>query len=92
VSMSEKSVYKVRKEKQIPFEAITDDYRAVKKDIKAKVSALTLQYLNRKGVAKFPFYSYYKEAADRPEDRKSVTERNVIEHINGKFIEHYERI
>lgn len=90
--MSEKSAFKVRKEKQVPFEAITDDYRAVKKDIKTKVSAITLQYLNRKGVAKFPFNSFYKEAAERPEDRKTVTERNVIEHVNQKFIEHYERV
>jgi hypothetical protein len=52
----------------------------------------SLQYLNRKGVCKFPFYTYYKEAAEKQEDRKTDMERKVIEHINQKFIEHFERI
>jgi hypothetical protein len=83
---------KLREKKQVPFEIISEDYRAVKRDIKIKVSTMTLQYLNRKGVCKFPFYSFYKEIPERPEDRINHTEKNVIEHINRKFIEHYERI
>lgn len=85
-------IMKIREKQKIPFEIITDDYKAVKRDIKTKVSPITLRYLNRKGVCKAPFYSMYKEVPERPEDRITVTFKNVIEHVNRKFIDHYERI
>ena len=90
--MSEHSVYKVQKDRHVIIPVIEDDYRAIKKDIKKKMSLLTLKYLHNQGKAKAPYYSIYKMAADRPEDRISVTEKAVIEHINCKFIEHYESI
>lgn len=90
--MSKHSVYKVQKEKQVPIPVIEDDYRAIKKDIKKKMSLLTLKYLHNQGKVKAPYYSIYKMAADRPEDRISVTEKAVIEHINCKLVNYYESI
>jgi hypothetical protein len=43
-------------------------------------------------IVKYAYYSMYKQAAECPENRNSIPERNVIEHINNKLIELYESI
>jgi hypothetical protein len=71
---------------------IEDDYRKVKRDLKQKMSELTLKYLKEKRVLTHEQYFLYRPAAEKPEDRITITEKNIIAHINLKLINFYENI
>jgi hypothetical protein len=37
-------------------------------------------------------YAVYMASQEKPEDRKSISEKNTIEHLNLKLLELYEKV
>lgn len=73
-----------------PIARIEEDYKAVKRNNTAKVSDLTLRYLLNRRVIKRHLFAVYQATHIRPEERKTLTERNVISDVNGRLVELYE--
>ena len=73
-----------------PISHIEDDYRAIKKAPKRKMSGTTLKYLKDKKIISGDQYTIYNLSNDLPEDRKIISELNTVEHINLKLLELYE--
>lgn len=75
-----------------PIPVIEADLLRLKKDNKQKMSALTLRYLKDKGIISSDQFVTYNWAHDIPKDRTIVTEKNVVEWVNLKFVGLYELI
>ena len=73
-----------------PIDQLTDDYTAVIKNRRIKISEVVLRYLKDKRIIKGQLFAVYKIADDRPENR-SLTITNVIEDVNMKFLEMYDK-
>lgn len=71
---------------------IEDDYRAIKKDRKAKISELTLRYMLDRRYIKRHLFAGYMATHTRPEERSTLTEQNVIDDVNGRLVELYEGV
>jgi hypothetical protein len=76
--------------KVAPLARIEDDYRAVKKDRNTKISELTLRYLLSRRIIKRHLFAGYMATHTRSEERKTLTEKNVINDVNNKLVELYE--
>lgn len=73
-----------------PIAAIEDDYRAILKDKRKKVSAVVLRYMLDKRIIKGHLYTVYSGTSTFPEERM-MTEINVIADVNSKFLEMYDK-
>ena len=73
-----------------PIDRITEDYTAVIKNRRIKISEVVLRYLKDKRIIKGQLFAVYMIADDRPENR-SLTITNVIEDVNMKFLEMYDK-
>ena len=74
-----------------PIEHITEDYNTIKKDNKRKMSETTLKYLKDTKAISGDQFAIYSISKDLPEDREVISEKNIIEHLNLKLIEFYEK-
>jgi hypothetical protein len=79
-------------EKHVIIPVIEDDYKLVQKNVQKKISKLTLKYMKDQRLITSLQYQIYKLAIAEPNERFSMVENAVIKHVNGKLIEHYERI
>lgn len=74
-----------------PISHIEDDYRAIKKAPKRKMSDTTLKYLKDKKIISGDQYVNYRFCQEKPEDRTIISLQNTVEHINQKLLELYEK-
>lgn len=74
-----------------PIAYLEDDYRAIKKAPMRKMSNITLKYMKDKKAISGDQYAIYKTSQEKPEDRELIVLKNIVEHINLKLLELYEK-
>jgi len=72
-----------------PIDMLTEDYIAVLKDKKKKISHVVLRYLLDRRIIKGHLYTVYSGTSTNTEDR-FLTQVNVVADVNMKLIEFYE--
>jgi nicotinamide mononucleotide adenylyltransferase len=75
-----------------PVAKIEDDYKAIKKNPKLKMSVLSLKHLKDRKVISSDQFATYQWSHTLPEERTIITEKNVVEHVNLKLVSLYESI
>jgi len=71
---------------------VREDVRAIQQDRKRKMSEITLRYLKEKRIIGGDKVGMYLSVTRDPEERKTISEKGIIELVNNKLLDAYSTV